>query len=131
MPGLAKRVFLGNDFPFVAIGKSNILPLPVTSLAEFPQLVIKLLIAFAVKRCRNKLSRCVPRAGAELARLRPVSCGVGRVSGLPAGTPVSTARRGLAPAPSRSRAHAVPRGSRAHPRQGVCTAWAGILSMSS
>lgn len=46
VPRSAKLVFLGNDF-----GKSNILPLPITSDAEFPQLVIKPLITFALKRC--------------------------------------------------------------------------------
>lgn len=47
VPHSAKLAFLGNDF-----GKSNILPLPITSDAEFPQLVIKPLITFALKRCR-------------------------------------------------------------------------------
>ena len=122
MPGLAKLVFLGNDFQLLAIRKSNILPLPIASLPELPQLVIKLLITFAVKRCRCKLSCCVPWAGAELVRPMQVSCAVGRLSGLPAGTPISTARRGLAPEPSRLQAQAVPRWSSAHPQLGVCTA---------
>lgn len=74
VPSLAKLVFLGNDFQLLAIGKSNILPLPIASRAEFPQLVIKLLITFAVKRCRDKLSRSVPWVGTELVRPRRKKC---------------------------------------------------------
>lgn len=49
MPGLAELVSLGNDFQLLAIRKTNIVPLPIASLAGFPQLVIKLLITLAVK----------------------------------------------------------------------------------
>ena len=100
MPGLAKLVFPGNYFQLLAIGKSNILPLPIASLAAFPQLVIKPLITSAVKHCCHKLSRCFPWVGAELVRPMPVSCAMARVPGLLAGTPIGTARRGLAPEPS-------------------------------
>lgn len=68
MPGLAKLLFLGNDFQLLAIRKANIVPLPIASLVGFPQLVIKLLITLAVKHCHDKPSHCVPRVGVELVR---------------------------------------------------------------
>lgn len=68
MPGLAKLVFLGNYFQLLAIRETNIVPLPIASLAGFPQLVIKLLITLAVKRCHDKLSHCAPWVGVQLLR---------------------------------------------------------------
>lgn len=68
MPGLAKLVFFGNDFQLLAIRKANIVPLPIASLAGFSQLVIKLLITLAVKRCHDNPSHCVPWVGVELVK---------------------------------------------------------------
>lgn len=48
VPSSAKLAFLGKD-----LGKLNILPVPITNIAEFPQLVIKPLITFALKCCRK------------------------------------------------------------------------------
>lgn len=105
MPGLAKLVFLGNYFQLLAIRKTNTVSLPIASLAELPQLVIKLLITFAVKHCHDKLPRCVPWVGVELVRppvLQDLSLGC------LAGTLISTARCGLALEPSHSQAQVVP-----------------------
>lgn len=105
MPGLAKLVFLANDCQLLAIRKANIVPLPIASLAEFPQLVIKQLITLAVKCCHDKLSRCVPWVGVELVR-SPVLQDSSSLGCL-AGTPISTARCGLALEPSHSQAQVV------------------------
>lgn len=93
MPGLAKLVFLGNDFQLLAIRKTNIVPLPIASLAGFPQLVIKLLITLAVKRCHDKLSHCAPRVGVQLVRSAVLQ---DLISGLPCRHPDQHSSCGLA-----------------------------------
>lgn len=97
------------------MGKSNILPLLIASLAGFPQLVIKLLITFALRHCCDKLSCSAPwveGAKTSLAMweevLMQVSCTVGHVAKQSVGTPTSTAHRGLAPELNLLQAQAVP-----------------------